>query len=224
MKTRIEILMLITILVALLSSSTLLAWIDDFEDGDAKGWTPTGRGAWKIEKGGYCAQLVDTWEESFLEESKDWTDYTIETKCILYAGRVMGIYFRFQDTMNNYRLNLYDNHDDTFNFYIYKRDAGAYTETAKVALGKIDPNKWYVIKAEIYGDSFKGYLNGELKIEGADKRFKKGGIAVGGESATNACFDYVSAEGEGIPKSFPVESKNILTTTWANIKKGEPQK
>ena len=218
MKTRIWLLTLISLSVALFSSSTVLAWIDDFEDGDAKGWAPTGAGKWKVEKGCYCAQLVDTWEESFLEESKNWTDYTIETRCILYAGRVMGIYFRFQDTMNNYRLNLYDNHDDTFNFYIYKRDAGTYTVTANVALGKIDPDEWYVIKTEVYGDSFKGYLNGELKIEGTDNRFKKGGIAVGGESETDACFDYVSVEGKGIPKSFPVFPSNKLTTTWAIIK------
>ncbi len=58
----------------------------------------------------------------------------------------MGMCFRYVDTSTNYRLNLYEDLDNTNNLYIYKRVNGNFSEVFKVPVGRIDFNKWYTLK------------------------------------------------------------------------------
>ena len=192
----------------------------DFNDeGQMDDWLPQGAGNggdWVIQDG----ELIGTttaYQDLFLTGSEDWTDYTIEFRAKLTGGRILGMAFRYTDTNNNYRLNLYDDLDNTNNFYVYLRVAGAFSEVMKVPVGQIDKDEWYTLKIEVVGDSIKAYLDGELQIEAKNGAHSEGGIAFEGETNTIGHFDDLIVEGEGIPSS-PVDARGKLASQWAKIK------
>ena len=173
-------------------------------------------GTWIIENGELSGTTAG-YQDLFLVGSETWTDYTVEFRGKLTGGRILGMAFRYTDTNNNYRLNLYEDLDNTNNFYVYLRVAGAFSEVMKVPLGEIDKDEWYTLKIEVEGDSIKAYLDGELKIEAQNSAHEEGGIAFEGETNTIAQFDDLSVEGIGIPSS-PVDTKGKLASQWAKIK------
>ena len=194
----------------------------DFEDDNQMDdWVAQGAGnggTWAIENGELSGTTTG-YQELFLVGSEEWTDYTIEFRGKLTGGRVLGMSFRYTDTNNNYRLNLYEDLDNADNFYVYVRTAGAFSEVMKVPLGEIDKDEWYDLKIEVEGDSIKAYLDGELKIEAQNGAHPEGGIAFQGETNTIAQFDDLVVEGTGIASS-PVDAAGKLTSQWARIKSG----
>lgn len=192
----------------------------NFDDEDQMGdWIAQGAGNggdWLIENG----ELMGTttgYQDLFLVGSETWTDYTIEFTAKLTGGRILGMAFRYTDTNNNYRLNLYEDLDNTNNFYVYLRVAGVFSEVMKVPVGQIDKDEWYTLKIEVIGDSIKAYLDGDLKIEAQNNAHDEGGIAFEGEANTIAYFDDLVVEGEGIASS-PVSASGKLASQWAKIK------
>jgi hypothetical protein len=192
----------------------------DFDDdGQMDDWIAQGAGNggdWAINGGELNATLAG-YQDLFLVGSEEWTDYTVEFKGKLTGGRILGMAFRYTDTNNNYRLNLYEDLDHTNNLYVYLRVAGAFSEVMKVPVGQIDKDEWYILKIEVVGDSIKAYLDGELKIEAQNDAHGGGGIAFEGETNTIAQFDDLLVEGTGIPSS-PVDAKGKLASRWSEIK------
>jgi len=182
-------------------------------------WTAVG-GQWEIKKSllegrttGYQDLMLN------VEGADGWTDYTFEVKGMLNAGRIWGMCFRYADTLNNYRLNLYEDLDATNNLYIYKRVTGNFSEVFKVGVGTIDKDKWYTLKLTITKNTIQAYLDGDLKIEAEDKAggLDVGTIALEGETNTVFLVEYVTVDGKGIPSS-PVESNGKLASAWGSIK------
>lgn len=192
----------------------------DFEDeNQMDDWVAQGAGNggdWMIADG----ELVGTtagYQDLFLVGTEDWTDYTAEFTAKLTGGRVLGMAFRYTDTNNNYRLNLYEDLDQTNNLYVYVRTAGTFAEVMKVAVGEINKEEWYTLKIEVTGDNIKAYLNGELEIDADNNAHAEGGIAFEGETSSAMYFDDLVVEGEGIPSS-PVDPKEKLAGQWGKIK------
>jgi hypothetical protein len=125
--------------------------------------------------------------------------------------------FRYIDTSNNYRLNLYEDLDNTNNLYVYLRVAGTFSEVMKVAVGEINKDEWYTLKIEVAGNSIKAYLDGELEIDTNNDAHAEGGIAFEGEANSIMRFDDLVVEGDGIPSS-PVDAKGKLASQWGKIK------
>lgn len=173
-------------------------------------------GDWAIEDD-ELAGTTAGYQDLFLTGSEIWTDYTAEFRAKLTGGRVLGMAFRYIDTSNNYRLNLYEDLDGTNNLYLYLRVAGAFSEVMKVAVGQIDKEEWYTLKIEVAGNSIKAYLDGELQIDAENDAHPEGGIAFEGETGSIMRFDDLVVEGDGIPAS-PVGAKGKLATQWARIK------
>ena len=192
----------------------------DFDDEDQMDdWTPKGAGNggdWVITDGALIGTTT-AYQDLFLLGSEGWTDYTAEFRAKLTGGRILGMAFRYTDTSNNYRLNLYEDLDNTNNFYVYVRVAGAFSEVMKVGVGQIDKDEWYTLKIEVAGDSIKAYLDGELQIDTKHGAHGEGGIAFEGEANTIAHFDDLVVEGDGIPSS-PVEAMGKLASQWGRIK------
>jgi hypothetical protein len=182
-------------------------------------WTPVG-GDWKI-KDKLLEGKTTAYQDLMLNnaDSNNWTDYTFETKGKLSGGRVWGVCFRYTDTSNNYRLNLYEDLDATNNLYIYKRVAGTFSEVFKVAAGKIDLDKWYTLKLTITKNTIQAYVDNVLQIEVEDKNapLDTGTVALQGEAATTFQVEYFKIDGKGIPAT-AVESKEKLATLWGMVK------
>ena len=193
----------------------------EFKDNKALDvWKPVG-GEWKIKDGlleGKTAGYQDLMLN--IEGANKWTDYTFEVKGNLIGGRIWGMCFRYVDTLTNYRLNLYEDLDNTNNLYIYKRVNGSFSEVFKVPVGRIDFNKWYTLKLSITKNSMKAYLDNELKIEVEDKAggIDEGGIALEGETNTVFQVEYVKIDGKGIPAT-AVEKNGKLSVLWGELKR-----
>jgi len=157
------------------------------------------------------------YQDLFLTGSEVWSDYAAEFRAILTGGRVLEMAFRYIDTNNNYRLNLYEDLDGTNNLYLYLRVAGAFSEVMKVAVGQIDKDEWYTLRIEVAGRSIKAYLDGKLQIDAENDAHPEGGIAFEGETGSIMRFDDLVVEGDGIPVS-PVDAKGKLASQWARIK------
>jgi len=130
-----------------------------------------------------------------------------------------GVCFRYTDTSNNYRLNLYEDLDATNNLYIYKRVAGVFSEVFKFAVGKIDLDKWYTLKLTITKNTIQAYVDNDLKIEVEDKNapLDTGTVALQGETGTTFQVEYFKIDGKGIPAT-AIESKGKLATLWGMMK------
>lgn len=211
---------LLICLAGMLVSPMAMALDYDFEqENQLDDWVAQGAGnggEWGIEDGELVATLAG-YQELFLMGSETWTDYTAEFRGKLLAGRILGMTFRYTDTNNNYRLNLYEDLDATNNLYVYVRTAGTFAEVMKVGVGQIDMDTWYHLKIEVEGDIIRAYLDGELEIEAEHDGHPEGGIAFEGETNTQAHFDDLLVEGEGITPS-AVSAGGKLASAWAALK------
>jgi len=193
----------------------------EFKDAKALDvWKPVG-GDWII-KGGLLEGKTTGYQDLMLnlQDSDKWTDYTFEVKGKLNAGRIWGVCFHYVDTLTNYRINLYEDLDNTNNLYIYKRVSGTFSEVFKTPVGKIDPDTWYTVKLSITKNAIKAYLDNDLKIEADDNTnpISEGTVALQGEANTAFNVEYFMIDGKGI-QATAVESQDKLATLWSTLKR-----
>jgi hypothetical protein len=133
---------------------------DDFNDGNADGWTTYGLGTWTVNNGEY---KVDMGSGSFLlgyssAGDVNWTDYIFEVDVKADLGENKAIYFR-DNGVASYFVNIvggypYDhvllgkNPDILFNDFYYPNTTGI----------------WYHVKVVIISTNIKVYLNDQLLI------------------------------------------------------------
>jgi hypothetical protein len=135
---------------------------DDFEDGDAAGWTAVS-GTWSITTDGtkVYKQSSTSGEAIAYAGSDTWTDYVYEANVKLSStnGNV-GLVFRYSDASNFYMLRLNDNGDKV---ELYKRVGGTLTLIASSAQ-TVTPGQLYVMKVVVEGNKIIGYVDGVEKI------------------------------------------------------------
>jgi hypothetical protein len=136
---------------------------DDFEDGDAAGWT-TVSGSWSIATDGTKVyRQSSTSGEAIVYAGFDtWTDYTYEAKVKLStASGNVGLVFRYADASNFYMFRLNDNGDKV---ELYKRVGGTLTLVAS-STQTITTGQFYTLKVIVKGNNIKGYVDGVGKID-----------------------------------------------------------
>jgi len=212
------------VILSLSFVSGIYALIDDFKDGNAKGWDEV-QGTWSVKGGEYIQSDTkfastatnETYQRSFFGDV-NWTDYTLEAKVRMNNGgdtaAIVGIFFRVTDKTAK------------GDYYYFRLDARAAEGPAlikspnvillenKAKPSKLD--KTYVLKVVVTGDNIQCYIDNELEMEVTDNSFQKGAVGVGTFN-TEGYFDDVSINGKGIAAN-AVSTKGKLTTTWASIK------
>ncbi len=146
-------------------------FFDDFNDGDATGWTEY-NGTWSVVDfdGSYrYYQSADT--AAYLRTSNGssgWTDYVVDTKIRIASGGATGgfagVLVRFQDVDNHYATILDDRGDDLI--WARRWLSGAYTGSSWTDIS-LDRDTWYDLEVEIFdsGDeetlesTFNGYTH-----------------------------------------------------------------
>ena len=124
-------------------------------------------------------------------EDCDWTGcrYQMWTRIIgsdISSNLRSGLFFRVQDTLNYYRLSIYNNSG----LNLHKRVNGTWTLLANYP-ASIAKNAWYRLRVDVQ-DSLKCYLNDTLRISYKDNSnpFLNGGIGIGVVETDAIVTDY----------------------------------
>jgi len=97
---------------------------DNFDDGDANGWTPTS-GSWNVVDGEFVCVADDG--RAFIGEEY-WSDYVVSAEIRPLANRVdVGVLGRVQDVEHFYLARLIENGAN-----LWRRNGGRWEELTKV--------------------------------------------------------------------------------------------
>ncbi len=135
------------------------------------------RGEWRIEHDEIVQPTLAAGDErpllAFGEETLSNYDLTLEAKKT--GGRdQMGVYFHWLGPGHYRYFDLSGNTSTSFD-YEYNGKWGSDGNRKKLPYAS---NRWYSLKVEARGDTFRGYLDGDLLFEQTDARFTHGRICL----------------------------------------------
>jgi hypothetical protein len=172
---------------------------DDFEDGDAAGWTSTS-GEWEVvddDSGAYEQTQFDgnTLRVASVTNAC-WGDQVVEArvKVLDFGGNSTSysanVFARYVSPSTYYVLGM--NSGSNGQLFIGKAANGGLERLAtKGGLGFDDQEDvWFTLRLEVVGSDLRAYVNGTLELEASDSQITSGGVAVGTTHAS-ARFDDV---------------------------------
>jgi hypothetical protein len=162
---------------------------DNFEDGNASGWTTNG-GTWSVAQDGTemykQANASGTYTSSIGDSG--WTDYTVQAKVkpLSFNGSTgsVGIRSRYTSDSNFYNFRYQDGQ-----LQILKRVSDVSTVLIEKAY-TLNTGTTYTFKASVKGNSLQFYVNGNLELSDTDSSLTTGNSALALNNAT-AEFDDV---------------------------------
>ncbi len=151
-------------------------FFDDFEDGADPAWAfPTGN--WEVKAG--RLHLADSYTSGavfgYVLGGEGWRDYSVEAD-ILYGDQSIpkqALVLRSQDDLNKV---LFVGRKSSLYFNVYKDGNIIVYKGSEVYPGL--PNESHVT-ITVEGNTYKGYVNGVLRIEFVDSTFLSGTAGVG---------------------------------------------
>ncbi|WP_328478204.1 pectate lyase [Actinoplanes sp. NBC_00393] len=201
-------------------AATLLS--DDFEDGNATGWTTNG-GSWSVATDGsrVYRQGGTSSDARALTGTASWTDYAVQArvKPTAFSGsnRFAAVLARVQSSTSYYYLALRSN-----NTVELKRLDNGSSTTLDTASVTVSAGTWYTLRLEVAGTALRGYVNGTLLTEAADTRWAGGRVGVA-TFYTSANFDdvevttgVVTPPSSNPPTSEPPAQPNVADG-WASV-------
>jgi len=168
-----------------------LPWFDDFNDGNADGWTVVS-GEWSVvngeyaqsnywSNGGYTPYGLDMMS---IVNTVPFSDYTVQARVRFetpteegcagpcWTRGWSGLVFRYQDTSNYYTILLWTDYTSTsLEFWTYVNGWWTLVATQQV---DVDPLGGNTITAQIQGETFHFYLNNQYVFSGADSTLASG--------------------------------------------------
>ncbi len=148
---------------------------DDFEDGNASGWTESA-GNWSVVTDGsrvYKQTSTGTSGRTYAGNAA-WTDYSVEARIKpneLPASSASGVVARATSDGNNYYwLRLHE----SGHVQLYKKINGGSAILLQEVIYPVNANTWYTLKLEVKGTALKGYVNGSLKLAVMDSSLTNG--------------------------------------------------
>jgi hypothetical protein len=159
---------------------------DDFQDGDATGWTELG-GTWSVTAGkAYEQSSTTAANPTSYTGNSSWADYAVEAKVTplsLGTSGQVGLSARFTDNANRY---YFDYAQTDGKLKIIVKSGGNSTLLASKAY-TVNPNTQYTFKADLHGSTLDFYVNGVKELTTTDSTFTSGYI---GLSTANASADF----------------------------------
>lgn len=164
---------------------------DNFEDGNATGWTNV-NGTWSVVTDGtYVYKNTNTTGESLTYAGQStWTNYTVEAKVKLYnSGSTVGagIVARYTDSNNYYMFRIHEGSDKA---QLYKKAGGSFTLLSEGAV-TVTANTIYTLKLVLSGSSLTGYVDGVQKVLFTDSSLTGGKIGARGYDVSFGVDDVV---------------------------------
>jgi pectate lyase len=182
---------------------------DDFNDGNATGWSTNG-GSWSVvtDGSGVYRQGGTGADARALTGTATWTDYSVQArvKPTAFSGsnRFAAVLARVQSSTSYYYLALRSN-----NTVELKRLEGGSSTTLDTASLTVTAGTWYTVRLDVSGSTLRGYVNGALVTEASDSRWSAGRVGVA-TFYTAANFDDVqvstlSGPEPSVPPSGPTD-------------------
>ena len=103
--------------------------------------------------------------------------------------------------MGNYFVLRINALEDNFNLFEFINDRRFQRATVH---RKIETAEWYRIKAEVSGQTLKGYLDDELLIEYTAERPLNGYVGIWTKADSVTCFDALAIEADGSRRIYEV--------------------
>ncbi|HKX30076.1 MAG TPA: fibronectin type III domain-containing protein [Blastocatellia bacterium] len=167
-------------------SQTLFS--DNFEDGNATGWTKSG-GTWAVVTDGSLVyrQSGTSADSRARAGSTAWTNYSVQArvKPLAFNGadRYVALLARAQNSNHFYYLGLQNGN----RLVLAKRDGGTSTTLASGTIS-VAAGTFYTLRIDVDGSSLRGYVNGGLQLTATDGDFAAGAIG-GATFFSSAAFD-----------------------------------
>ncbi|MEV0384309.1 hypothetical protein [Nonomuraea sp. NPDC050643] len=188
-------------LLGMPSASAATLFGDDFEDGDAAGWSRSG-GSWSVVTDGSQAyRQSGTSADARAVAGAGWTDQAVRArvKPIAFngAGRHVAVLARAQSTSSYYFLGL----SNAGSVILGRRTGGAPVTLASAAASVV-PGTWYALRLEVFGTTLRGFLNDVQVVTATDTSLSSGRAGLAGLYAS-ASFDDVLVTDVGGPTQPP---------------------
>ncbi|RVX45232.1 pectate lyase [Nonomuraea polychroma] len=188
-----------TVLLGVPSASAATLFGDDFEDGDAAGWSRSG-GSWSVvTDGSRVYRQSGTSADARAVAGAGWGDQAVQARVKPIAfngsGRHVAVLARAQSTSTYYFLGL----SNAGTVVLGKRTGGApiTLATATVAAGD-----WYTLRLEAFGTTLRGFVNNVRVATATDASIGSGRAGLAGYYAS-AAFDDVLVTDIGGPTDPP---------------------
>lgn len=142
-----------------------LLFADDFDDGNADGWTTSGLGTWSVENNEYVVDMPDgVFEKGGYAVAGDigWTNYSLEVDVKGTAGYDKIIRARYQDPGTFYGVNL---RSGFYNDLWLHRSIGGVEEVLATVPFSNSKNTWYHLSLIMEGPNIRVLVNGEVLID-----------------------------------------------------------
>ncbi|CAK4853276.1 unnamed protein product [Aphanomyces euteiches] len=163
---------------------------DDFNDGNANGWTSTS-GTWSVISSAYSGTANSGLSYSVAGDPA-WTDYTLEAKVNVTnnvgGNKDAGLVFRYTD-VNDYYVLYLKNNDNTGRKMEIVKVVGGVKTSLTFANPSIAPDTFYTYKIVLNGTSIQAYKDGTLVLSTTDSSFSSGKIGARVFANTNARYD-----------------------------------
>jgi len=190
---------------------------DDFSAASGY-WTPL-QGTWAVDNGTYRQTAVNLDRTDTFTGNIKSGDYTVEADVMLLAGTGQeGILLvRGQDKDNHYEFIFRGRGYNDVLFYRYVNGGSTPLDTASLNFA-LQLNKWYRLKVEAYGSTFKCYVDGVHLLTATDSTYPAGKVGFS-TYLSDARFDNltVSSAGTGAkPTHLYAEGSYTATVTVAD--------
>lgn len=174
------------------TASAAALFSDDFNDGNANGWTAT-LGTWGIVTDGTSAyKQSGTSEGRTSAGSTSWKDYSVQSKVKLdtfNTGNRVYLAARYVDGNNYYGASFYNNNGGTLEI---RKKVNASSSTLVSKSYAITTGTWYDVKLVVEGTSIRLYVNGVLQLSATDSSLSTGAIGLITQGGAMAKFDDIT--------------------------------
>ena len=139
---------------------------DDFNDGNADGWTTSGDGTWFVEHHQYVVDMGDGFNRRGISVAGDtgWSDYVYEVDLQAVAGVDKVVLLRYQDDNNFYMMNIVG----VYNFANLVRVENGVATTLVTVDYPHNNAEWHHVETIAHGNHVVAYVDGDLVINYID--------------------------------------------------------
>jgi len=184
---------------------------DNFDDGNANGWTKSG-GTWSVVVDGSPAyRQTSTGADAKAQAGTlTWTDYATQARVRPLAfngsGRYAAVLSRAQNMTNFYFLGL----SNSGSVILGKRVGGGPTTLASAPLA-VTTGTWYTLRLEAFGTTLRGFVDGTQVVTANDSSLASGRVGLATYFAS-ASFDDLVVSTDGAPNPTATATPTIGPT------------
>jgi pectate lyase len=214
--------MLVASLVFTVGAGAATVFSDDFEDGNATGWTTSG-GTWTVATDGDRAyrQGGTSSDARARAGSTAWNDYTVtaDVKPLAFNGtdRFVAVLARVQSNTSYYYLTLRNS-----NRIELKKLVGGSSTTLASASFTVTAGTEYRVGLRVRGSALTGTINGATLLSASDTQFSTGQVGLATFNAS-ADFDNVRVDNDLIIETTTPPRTTPPSTTTSPPTTGPPQ-